>query len=70
MDQASMTIVITVEKKCVLILLNLNHLNAWIRIIEHLSRLIKLVITGKNGVYKRQGYKQRKSDVVDKSCRL
>ena len=28
------------EKECVLILLNSNHLNAWIQIIEHLSRVI------------------------------
>ena len=36
LDQASITIDISVEKKCVLILLNSNHLNPWIRIIEHL----------------------------------
>ena len=48
MDQASITIDISVEKKCVPILLNSNHLSPWIRIIEHLLRLIKLVITGEN----------------------
>ena len=43
MDQASITTIdISVKKKCVLILLNSNHLNPWIRIIEHLLRLIKV----------------------------
>ena len=49
MDQASITIDIFVEKKCVIIPLNSNPLNAWIQIIEHLLRLIKVVITGENG---------------------
>ena len=49
MDHASITIDISVEKKCVLIPLNLNPLNAWVQIIEHLLRLIKVVITGENG---------------------
>ena len=48
-DQASITIDISVEKKCVLIPLNSNPLNAWIQIIEYLLRLIKVVITGENG---------------------
>ena len=49
MDQASITIYISVEKKCVLIPLNSNPLNAWIQIIEqHLLRLIEVVITGEN----------------------
>ena len=51
MDQASITIDTSVEKKCVLILLNSNHLNPWIQIIEHLLRLIKFVITRENGLY-------------------
>ena len=51
MDQASITIDISVEKKCVLIPLNSNPLNAWIQIIEHLLRLIKVVTTGKNGFH-------------------
>ena len=51
MDQASITIDTSVEKKCVLISLNSNHLNPWIRIIEHLLRLIKVVITGENGFH-------------------
>ena len=51
MDQASITIDISAEKKCVLILLNSNHLNAWIQIIKQLLRLIKLVITGENGFH-------------------
>ena len=51
MNQASITIDISVEKKCVLILLNSNHLNPWIRIIEHLLELIKLVITAENGFH-------------------
>ena len=51
MDQASITIDISVEKKCVLLLLNSNHLNPWIRIIEHLLRLIKLVNIGENGFH-------------------
>ena len=34
-----------------LILLNSNHLNAWIQIIEHLLRVIKWVITGENGFF-------------------
>ena len=51
MDQASITIDTSVERKCVLISLNSNHLNPWIRIIEHLFRLIKVVITGENGFY-------------------
>ena len=51
MDQASITIDISVEKKCVLVLLNSNYLNPWIRIIEHLLRLIKVVITGENGFH-------------------
>ena len=51
MNQASITIDISVERRCVLILLNSDHLNPWIRIIEHLLRLIKLVITGENGFY-------------------
>ena len=51
MDQASITIDISVEKKCVLIPLNSNPLNACIQIIEHLLRLIKLVITGENGFH-------------------
>ena len=50
-DQASITIDISVEKKCVLIPLNSNPLNAWIQLIEHLLRLIKVVITGENGFY-------------------
>ena len=50
-DQASITIDTSVEKKCVLILLNSNHLNSWIRIIEHLLRLIKLVFTEENGFH-------------------
>ena len=49
--RTSITIDVSVERKCVLILLNSNHLNPWIRIIEHLLRLIKLVITGENGFY-------------------
>ena len=48
-DQASITIDTSVEKNCVLILLNSNYLNPWIQIIEHLLRLVKLVITGENG---------------------
>ena len=51
MNQASITIDISVEKKCVLIPLNSNPLNAWIQLIEHLLRLIKVVITGKNGFH-------------------
>ena len=51
MDQASITIDISVEKKCVLIPLNSNPLNAWIQIIEHLLRLIELVITRENGFH-------------------
>ena len=51
MDQESITIDISVEKKCVMIPLNSNPLNAWIQIIEHLLRLIKVVITGENGFY-------------------
>ena len=47
MDQASITINISVEKKCVLIPLNSTPLSAWIQIIEHLLRLIKSEITGK-----------------------
>ena len=49
MDQASITIDISVEKKCVMIPLNSTSLNACIQIIEHLLRLIKVVITGENG---------------------
>ena len=51
MDQASITIDTSVEKKCVLIPLSSNPLNAWIQIIEHLLRLIKVVITRKNGFH-------------------
>ena len=51
MDQESITIDISVEKKCVLIPLNSNPLNAWIQIIKHLLRLIKMVITGEKGLY-------------------
>ena len=36
---------------CAIILLNSNPLNARIRIIEHLLRLIKVVLTGENGFY-------------------
>ena len=50
-DQVSIAIDISVEKKCVLIPLNSNPLNAWIQIIEHLLRLIKVVITGENGFH-------------------
>ena len=41
MNQASITIDISVEKKCVMIPLNSTSLNACIQIIEHLLRLIK-----------------------------
>ena len=51
MNQANITIDISVEKKCVLIPLNSNPLNAWIQIIEHFLRLIKVVITEENGFY-------------------
>ena len=51
MDQASITIDISVEKKCVPILLNSNPLKAWIQIIEHLLQLIKVVITGESGFH-------------------
>ena len=50
-DQANISGDVSVEKKCVLTLLNSNHLNPWIRIIEHLLQLIKLVITGENGFH-------------------
>ena len=51
MDQASIKIDTSVEKKCVLIPLNSNPLNAWLQIIEHFLRLIKVVITGENGFH-------------------
>ena len=68
MDQASITIDTSVERKCVLILLNSNHLNSWIRIIKHLLRLIKLVITEENGFY--MLYLPRSYSTQDKETQL
>ena len=70
MDQASITIDISVEKKCVPILLNSNHLNPWIRIIEHLLRLIKVVITGDNGfcmLYLSGSYSTQHNEKLEKT---